>query len=164
MFCSGQRGLAWCEAISWCVVFAQFSTPTMLLKEHVVCRLKAPLFSCSSPLIEQKYLWLLIFKQQGRLFLGIFLEFIWCICWKCSYPIIIVQFLILSGKAIQGNRRWKGADCRTFLKGRGVLNVTTVSLCDNMEMLTFLWFGIQSMRVTDRAKLKISPTECSWIL
>lgn len=93
-----------------------------------------------------------------------FLEFIWCICWKCCYPIIIVHFLILSGNAIQGNIRWKGADCLTFLKGRGVLNVTTVSLCDNMEILTFLWFGIQSVRVTDRAKLKISPTECSWIL
>lgn len=28
-------------------------------------RLKAPLFSCTSPLIEQNYLWLLIFKRQG---------------------------------------------------------------------------------------------------
>lgn len=124
---------------------------------------KSSLFSCTSPLIEQNYLWLLIFKQQGGS-IGVFSWIYMMHLLKAFLPIITVHFLILSGKAIQGNIRWKGADCHTFWRRRGVLNVTTVSLCDNMEILTFLWFGIQSVRVTDRAKLKISPTECSWIL
>lgn len=162
MFCSGQRGLAWCEAISWCVVFAQFSTPAMLLKEHAVCGLKAPLFSCTSPLIEQNYLWLLIFKQHGGSFRG----FSWI------YMMHLLKVFLPNYNCPLSDLKWKSYSREYTMKrcglpyfeGGGVLNVTTVSLCDNMEILTFLWFGIQSVRVTDRARLKISPTECSWIL
>lgn len=128
-------------------------------------RLKAPLFSCTSPLIEQNYLWLLIFKQQGGSFCGGGGSWIYMMhLLKVFLPNYLCPLFDIKWKSY--SREYKMKRCRLpyFLTGRGVLSVTTVSLCDNMEILTFLGFGIQSMRVTDRAKLKISPSECSWIL
>lgn len=58
-----------CEAISWCVVFAQFPHPVMLSEEHVIRGLKELLFSPQRlSWMDQNHLWLLNFKTAGSFF------------------------------------------------------------------------------------------------
>lgn len=89
--------------------------------------LKAPLFSCTSPLIEQNYLWLLIFKKQGGSFWGVFLEFMMHLL-KVFAPNYNCPLFDLKWKSYSREYKMKRCGSPHFLTGRGVLNVTTVSV------------------------------------
>lgn len=112
MFCSGQQVLAWCEVISWCVVFAQFSTPAMLLKGHIVRGLRASL-PARHPWMEQNGLWLIIFTSffwRFSFFTGT-TEFIGCICVLWVFlPNYNCLLFDLSWTTIKGNIRWEVAE------------------------------------------------------